>query len=92
MRYKPRKGIVAVEICGEYLLVPATQVRKYCKGTIHINETAYRIWNLLVKNYSEEDILNYFHNNYEIEDAEEAKQTIKVFIQKMTEQGYIEEA
>ena len=89
MNYCCRDGIILTKICGEYLLVAATNCREYCPGVTHINETAADIWKLLKERKTAGEIRQYLTENYETEDTYQLDEMIAAFLENMKDKGYL---
>ena len=89
LSYQTRPGVLLCEVCGEYLLVAARAVLKYCPYVTQINETSAFLWGKMVSGSTLKELEEAVQAEYEIDDIEQANSAIYNFIQQMKELGYI---
>lgn len=83
---KIKDGFLLREVAGNTIVVPVGDDAVAFNGVITINETGKFIWELLDKGIEKEELLEKFMKEYSIPE-EEAKEDIRVFIQKLLDNG-----
>jgi len=81
------KGIVLVEVAGEYMLVATREGREnnpYCR---QINENAAYFWDLLTKGKTPDEIISETAKDAAVDD-DVIRKSFDEFIEKLQEQGY----
>jgi hypothetical protein len=89
MPYRVRPGVVLTSVCGEYLLVAAKEAREHCPYYSQIDESAAFLWRQLASGADEAALERAVLREYEIEDPDLARLSIRRFLEKMTEVGYL---
>lgn len=89
MKYRPREGIVLLEIQGVHLLAATADDRKYCRFVREINETAAFIWNQLSKGMSVSEIEDVIKEQFNIDDDIDVKTDIDKYITCLIDLGYL---
>ena len=80
---KIKKGFVAKEIAGQYVVVALGQASKIFNGIIKLNESGKFIWDMLATGAEKEDIINALLNEYEGVDRETAEKDVDKFINEL---------
>ena len=86
--YHLRKGIVLVELCGEFLLVATQEARKYCKYYYPINETAAYYWKLMEQEPDLDKVIATASAEYEVSE-EEIRPGFVAFLDSLEKEGYL---
>ena len=60
-----KKGFVAKEIAGQYVVVALGEASKIFNGIIKLNESAKFIWDLLVEGKEKDDVVEALLNEYD---------------------------
>lgn len=89
MKYKPREGIVLLEIQGVNLLAATADARKHCRFVRKISETAAFIWNQISKGLCDSEIEDAVKEQFYIVEEVDIKKDIENLISKLIEQGYL---
>ena len=87
--YKQRKGIVFTETCGQYLLAASKEAREYCPYVMQINETAAFFWKYLTEGVTARQLQEALVNEYEILEEGQVEDEIRVFLEQLTQKGYL---
>ena len=87
--YKTRPGIILAEVCGQYLLVAAKEARQFCPYTTQINETSAFLWNQMREWTTFTDLMESVSEEYEIDDSEEAAESVLSILKEMVKLGYL---
>ena len=80
---KIKKGFVAKEIAGQYVVVALGKASKIFNGIIKLNETAKFIWDMLEKGAERNEIVDALLNEYEGVDRETAERDVQKFIDEL---------
>lgn len=56
--FKPRPGVVLLEVCGEAILVATGEARGKCNSVTHLNPQGAKIWKLVMEQIPPGEILN----------------------------------
>lgn len=76
---KIKKGFVAKEIAGQYVVVALGAASKIFNGIIKLNDSGKFIWDMLEKGAETEDIVNALLGEYDV-DRETAQRDVEKFI------------
>lgn len=79
---KLKKEFIKREIAGENLLVPTGETSLTFNGLITLNEVGAFIWDKLSQAQSEEDVVEFILEEYDV-DEETAKADTKEFLGKL---------
>lgn len=82
-RYQLRKA------AGSYWLLDMEQEGKRCSKPVVLNESGAKIWELLQKEQTLDQIAEYLQNRYQIK-TDEAKQDIRQFIEVLKGEGILQ--
>ena len=88
-RFFTRPGIVLSSICGEYFLVAAKAARPMVPSYARLNESSAFLWRLLESGSDASKLEQAVMEEFEIDDAEQAKNAIQSFVSQMLESGYL---
>ena len=80
---KIKKGFVAKEIAGQYVVVALGKASKIFNGIIKLNETAKFIWDMLEKGAEKDEIVVAILAEYEGVDRETAESDVQKFIDEL---------
>lgn len=80
---KIKKGFVAKEIAGQYVVVALGKASKIFNGIIKLNETAKFIWDMLEKGAEKDEIVVAILAEYEGVDRETAEADVQKFIDEL---------
>lgn len=75
-----KKGFVAKEIAGQYVVVALGEASKIFNGIIKLNESAKFIWDLLVEGKEKDDVVEALLNEYDGVDRETAARDFDNFV------------
>ncbi len=56
--YRPRPGVVLLEICGEHLLVATGEARGHCPDITQLNDAGTQYWTILCEEKTLKAVLN----------------------------------
>lgn len=87
--YKTRTGVVLTEIAGEYVLVAAKALLSECPYVTQLNETSAFLWRQLEHGTTLENMESAVAKEYEIENPEEARIAIEIYLKQMMELHYL---
>ena len=80
---KIKKGFVAKEIAGQYVVVALGKASKIFNGIIKLNDTAKFIWDMLDKGAEKNEIVEALLAEYEGVDRETAERDVQKFIDEL---------
>ena len=80
---KIKKGFVAKEIAGQYVVVALGKASKIFNGIIKLNDTAKFIWDILEKGAEKEEIVDALLAEYEGVDAAVVEADVENFINQL---------
>lgn len=83
-----KDGFVLREVAGQNMVIATGEASKDFHGMIKLNGTGKEIWEGLQNGLSESAIAENLQEKYEV-DAEQAKQDVASFINKMLEMGFV---
>ena len=75
-----KKGFVAKEIAGQYVVVALGEASKIFNGIIKLNESGKFIWDLLADGKDKDDIIAALLEEYEGVDRETAEKDLDNFV------------
>lgn len=87
---KIKKGFVAKEIAGQYVVVALGKASKIFNGIIKLNDTAKFIWDILEKGAEKEEIVDALLAEYEGVDRATAEADVQKFIDELKGAGILE--
>lgn len=87
---KIKEGYMLREVAGSYAVVPMGKEAADFSGMITLNEMGAFLWKHLEKETTKEELLKAVLAEYEVE-AERAQAGIERFLEKITEEKFIEE-
>ena len=87
---KIKKGFVAKEIAGQYVVVALGKASKIFNGIIKLNDTAKFIWDILEKGAEKEEIVAALLAEYEGVDRATAEADVQKFIDELKGAGILE--
>lgn len=85
-----KKGFVAKEIAGQYVVVALGEASKIFNGIIKLNESAKFIWDLLVEGKEKDDVVEALLNEYDGVDRETAARDFDNFVNTLKGANIIE--
>ena len=88
---KIKEGFVVRKIANQYMAVPVGARAKELHGMIGLNETAAFLWELLKEKRTEEELVAFLYDEYEISE-EKALETVRRFCVSLQEEGVLEHA
>ncbi|MDD3382642.1 MAG: PqqD family protein [Bacilli bacterium] len=86
---KIKKDYVLREIVDEYVVIPVKDAAINFNGMITLNESAKLLWESLIEEKSEEDLIKVLCDEYQIS-KEEATIDVKDFINVLKENNLLE--
>ena len=86
---KIKSGYLLKEVAGTFLVVAVGKRAKEFNGMINLNETAAALWKELEKGATEQTLVAFLLDNYEVE-KEQASENVKAFIEKLKEANLLE--
>ena len=87
MNCTTRKGVILADICNEYLLIASKEASHYCPKIIQLNDCAADLWKLFEREYSLEEMISYFEENYEFDRSTDIQEMISGFEKEMIDCG-----
>ena len=75
-----KKGFVAKEIAGQYVVVALGEASKIFNGIIKLNESAKFIWDQLAEGKEKDDVVEALLNEYDGVDRETAARDFDNFV------------
>ena len=75
-----KKGFVAKEIAGQYVVVALGEASKIFNGIIKLNESAKFIWDQLAEGKEKDDVVEALLNEYDGVDKETAARDFDNFV------------
>lgn len=87
---KIKKGFVLRPVAGEYVVIATGEASKDFYGMVKLNETGADIWQALIEECQEEEIVQRLVDKYEI-DEDTALSSIRKFVKKMEQAGFMAE-
>lgn len=88
MNYKPRPGIILVQLCGMNVLIPSRAANAYCTTILPLTLIGSIIWTGIEKDYSIEKILEVYRI-FSKKPDEELIAKIDEFCQKLQKRGFV---
>ncbi len=88
-RYKTRHGVVLTAICGEHVLVAASEAQKLCPYVTELNETSAFLWQQLTSGSDLDGLMAALGEEYELDDPNAARQAVDAFLRQMLELNYL---
>ena len=88
-RFKTRHGVVLTAICGEHVLVAASEAQKLCPYVTELNETSAFLWRRLTSGADLDDLMAALDTEYELDDPAAARQAVEAFLRQMLELNYL---
>lgn len=85
-----KKGFVLRPVAGEYVIIATGEASKEFYGMIKVNETGADIWQALIEECTEEEIVQRLTDKYEI-DKDTALSSVQAFVKKMEQAGFMAE-
>ncbi len=85
---KIKDGFVIRDIMGQCVVVSTGEASETFSGMIKLNETGKDIWEGVADGKSEEEIVDFIVDEYDV-DKEHAKVSVKKFIDDMKGKGFI---
>ena len=85
-----KKGFVAKEIAGQYVVVALGEASEIFNGIIKLNESAKFIWDLLVEGKEKDDVVEALLNEYDGVDRETAARDFDNFVNTLKGANIIE--
>lgn len=85
-----RKGFVAKEIAGQYVVIALGEASKVFNGIIKLNESGKFIWDLLAEGKEKSEVVDALLNEYEGVDRETAEKDFDKFIETLKGADIIE--
>ncbi len=88
MEYKPREGIVKVNVCGVNLLVPTRRASEECPSIATLSFIESIFWNRLCRGKTVEDTCA-FYSGMTFKPIEEARPFVVGFFERLAEKGFV---
>ena len=88
-RYQTRHGVVLTAICGEHVLVAASEAQKLCPYVTELNETSAFLWERLIPGADLDDLMAALDEEYELDDPAAARQAVEAFLRQMLKLNYL---
>ena len=85
---KIKDGFVVRDIMGQCVVVATGEASESFSGMIKLNDTGKVIWEGVASGKSEDEIVDFIVNEYDVEE-DHAKTSIKKFIDEMKDKGFI---
>lgn len=85
-----KKGFVAKEIAGQYVVVALGEASKTFNGIIKLNESAKFIWDMLADGKEKSEVVDALLNEYEGVDKETAEKDFDNFVNTLKGANIIE--
>ena len=85
-----KKGFVAKEIAGQYVVVALGEASKIFNGIIKLNESAKFIWDMLAEGKEKDDVVEALLNEYDGVDRETAARDFDNFVNTLKGANIIE--
>lgn len=85
-----KKGFVAKEIAGQYVVVALGEASKIFNGIIKLNESAKFIWDQLAEGKEKDDVVEALLNEYDGVDRETAARDFDNFVNTLKGANIIE--
>ena len=79
---KLKEGYVLREVAGNYIVVAVGVAVKNFNGVINLNESAAFLWQQLLEDKTEEQLVTALLGEYEVSE-EIAKRDVKAFVEKL---------
>jgi hypothetical protein len=79
---KLKEGYVLREVAGNYIVVAVGEAVKNFNGVINLNESAAFLWQQLLEDKTEEQLVTALLGEYEVSE-EIAKRDVKAFVEKL---------
>jgi hypothetical protein len=81
--------VVLTAICGEYVLVAASEAQKFCPYVTELNETSAFLWRRLRSGADLDQLMTALDEEYELDDPAVARQAVETFLRQMLELNYL---
>lgn len=91
MKYQCRKGIVRVQICGEYYLIPTREASEICPTITRLPLLSAAIWEEVEKG-NNTDKLRFAFQTLTHKPEEEIQARIDGILEDLFQRGYLVEA
>ena len=88
-KYRTRPGIILTSICGEYFLVATKENLPYCPYVTELNETSAFMWKKLETVADLNTLMEAVKEEYEVDDDEALRQSIKDYLTQLLEKKLI---
>lgn len=88
MRMKINRDFILREIAGEYVIIPTGKTALEYNGLITVNEIGVKLWNMLQKDVSFEDLVAGILDEYDVKE-EIAREDIQEFLDKLVKGGIL---
>ena len=85
-----KKGFVAKEIAGQYVVVALGEASKTFNGIIKLNESAKFIWDMLADGQEKSEVVDALLNEYEGVDKETVEKDFDNFVNTLKGANIIE--
>ena len=85
---KIKDGFVVRDIMGQCVVVATGEASESFSGMIKLNDTGKDIWEGVAAGKSEDEIVDFIVNEYDVEE-DRAKTSVKKFIDEMKDKGFI---
>ena len=82
------KEFVLREIAGDYIAVPTGKTALDFNGLITLNEVGVSIWNLLMEDVTQEEIVQGILEEYDV-DEKVAREDVQDFLDTLCEKGIL---
>ena len=88
MKYKVRPGVVKVQICGSYLLIPTRAAASSCKEIIQLKLLQTMGWELLSAGRPVDEVYKMF-SIFTKKPEEENRRMVDTFLENLYEKGFL---
>lgn len=87
---KIKKGFVLRRMGDSWMAVPIGAMAARMRGLVSLNETAAAMWNILLEDRTEDEVVQLLAQEYEAE-PEALRRSVRAFVQKLEEEGMLEQ-
>lgn len=88
-KYRTRPGIILTSICDEYFLVATKENLPHCPYITELNETSAFMWKKLETVADLNTLIEAVKEEYEVDDDEALRQSIKDYLTQLLEKKLI---
>ena len=88
MKYRPREGVVLINLCGTFLLVPTRAASEACPGILTIPVIEVIVWRWMEKGKEYAEILDVLAK-FAMKKPEEMQGYLDKILNKLYEKGFL---